>query len=348
MKSLIISCPKEDRKIIAAERYQSMIQQLKFSDIDAQSVVVHSKRQLLDSIRTFSPDIIFSAQDLLISDSDEKLRVHSFLDKMLIPYIGSTSEALALVISKSGLKSKWEADHISTPDFCVLHKKDWPEIINSKPVQSFDFPMILKPDSEGNSRGLDESSVVFSLESLKMKLQSLFEIYDSILVEQYLGGFPGMREFTVAMIGNGNQCLYMPAEITLKYKKKVRIITTQDKDNPLTIAMPVEDVDLRSRLVEFSKKAFLSSGVRDYSRCDIIMANNRLYAIEVNGQPMVPDKWFEMCAKGSGLETDQYISAIFLAGIVRNLRSGVGGLSIPSPMKELLPPEIYDYLTDEN
>jgi hypothetical protein len=38
---------------------------------------------------------------------------------------------------------------------------------------------------------------------------------------------------------------------------------------------------------------------------------------------MVPDKWFEACARGVGLDKGQYLNAIFLSGIARNLREGM-------------------------
>ena len=67
------------------------------------------------------------------------------------------------------------------------------------------FPYILKPDMEGNSRGLDESSIVFNKTEMLAKTNELLKIYEGILVEEYLGDHPDLREFTVAMIGTRNR-----------------------------------------------------------------------------------------------------------------------------------------------
>jgi hypothetical protein len=77
----------------------------------------------------------------------------------------------------------------------------------------------------------------------------------------------------------------------------------------------------------------------------VLFANNDLNAIEINGQPMIPDKWFEVCCRGAGLDKDQYLNAIFLAGIVRNLQEGNSTLQIPEMMMNLLPKNIITELT---
>jgi hypothetical protein len=59
---------------------------------------------------------------------------------------------------------------------------------------------------------------------------------------------------------------------------------------------------------------------------------------------MIPDKWFEVCASGSGLDSAQYINAIFLAAIVRNSKQINTPLEIPSAMIHYLPEKIIDTL----
>jgi len=103
-------------------------------------------------------------------------------------------------------------------------------------------------------------------------MKKLLTAYPEILVEKYLGSITGVREFTVAMIGNGSDILIMPAGITLKIPKKVRIITTHDKDEHNTQAAPVSDLALRERIIRFAEMAFEVAGVHDYARCDLLLA----------------------------------------------------------------------------
>ena len=187
--------------------------------------------------------------------------------------------------------------------------------------------------------------IVFTRPALVRQVEELLGAYDEILVEQYLGRYTDIREFTIALIGSVDQAILMPCEIVLKTTKQYRIVTTRDKDEHHTRALPVNHLGLRGQaLIDFSRQAFSLAGVRDYSRCDVIFAGGQLYAIEINGQPMVPDKWFEACTRGVGLGGAVYLNAIFLAGICRNIREGRLRAGIPDDMRIVVPPGIYQLL----
>lgn len=319
------------------EHFSKLISALNQVGISSKYCLIQSNLDVQDFLQKETPDIVFCADMYVQKNGNEKINLHSFLDEMQVAYIGSTPSVLELVISKSKLKKRWQEYGVSTPPFFIIHKNDDKEPIF---LQATSFPYILKPDCEGNSRGLDESSIVFDLPALRKKTDELLEIFDSILMEKFLDTSAGIREFTVALIGNQNHRLLMPAEITLKHSKEIRIITTKDKDCHNTLATPITDQELREKLINFSAKAFDASGVRDYSRCDLILWNGQLFAIEINGQPMIPDKWFEMCARGSAMDNEQYIHAIFLAGIVRNIKQGKVNLEVPDRLIHNLPMEI--------
>jgi hypothetical protein len=102
---------------------------------------------------------------------------------------------------------------------------------------------------------------------------------------------------------------------------------------------------LKDKLKSLALKVFMTSEARDYSRCDILLHEGKLYAIEMNGQPMVPDRWFEACARDIGLDEVQYINAIALAGIASNAKTGHAYISMPREMSKLLPLAILERLT---
>jgi hypothetical protein len=61
---------------------------------------------------------------------------------------------------------------------------------------------------------------------------------------------------------------------------------------------------------------------------------------------MVLDMWFEACARGVGLDEVQYLNAIFLSRLARNLREGKLKKGIPSDLKKLIPVKLYEKLCD--
>jgi D-alanine-D-alanine ligase-like ATP-grasp enzyme len=321
-----------------------MVISLDSVDMGAKYYEVHSKEQLECLLIMERPDIVYCSDYYTKDEFINSVSIHSVLEELNVPFIGSTSATLEFVLSKSDLKFMWHLNKLSTPSFYLVHKLDTKVVGLEEISQATDYPYILKPNREGNSRGLDESSIVFDENSLKSKLDELLLSNKEVLVEKYFGNASDIREFTVAIIGNGSHKLLMPAEITLKQKRDLRIITTQDKDDHLTQATPVVDNVLNEKLIAFAEKAFEIAGVRDYSRCDVLLADGQLYAIEINGLPMIPDKWFEICASGVGLDSTQYINAIFLAGIVRNFREGKENLKVPLQMRQKIPTAILDVL----
>ena len=342
MKAIVLSCPEKNMSAAPSERFQNLIAALNEGGIVGSHHILHSRSQLLQILHAEQPDIVFSAAYHTRGDSDELLNIHRILEELEIPYVGSDPDTLELVLSKTKLKNRWKTEDVPTPDYFLVRRSEtWMRGLDRMPGVN-GFPYILKPDQEGNSRGLSEDSIVFDQPALESKLSGLLDRYDEILVERYLGTNLDIREFTVAMIGNGDQVLLMPVELVLLRERKLRIITTQDKNQNFTSATPVDDYGMKERLLRLADRAFRAAGVRDYARCDVISANGELFAIEINGQPMVPDEWFGACARGVGLDTAQYINAIFLAAIARNLKQGKSHLVIPLEMKKLLKRSSFD------
>ncbi|MFZ3070479.1 MAG: hypothetical protein WA110_05080 [Anaerolineaceae bacterium] len=337
MEVWIINRPKEDHAEADRLRFETMLTSLAHAGVTGRYFSIQMKKELTNTLQAEKPDLIYCANYYLYDENNELTSVHALLNQLNFPYIGSAPEKLELVLSKIALKEKWQRDNILTPRFFKIFERGSKVFGLEEAIQAKDFPYILKPDREGNSRGLSPDSVVFDQGALTRQSAKLLKKYKTILAEKYLGNAEKFHEYTVAMIGNGNNKFLMPAEIRLKQRKSVRIVTSQDKDDHLTRAIPVEDPLLFKKLTDFSRKAFESAGMRDYARCDLIMIDEWLYAIEINGLPMVPDEWFENCAKTCSLNEDQYLNAILLAGLVRCKKYLNKEISIPEKMKILLP-----------
>lgn len=276
--------------------------------------------QLADLVDRFSPDLVFSAPDHLENVAANpasggeataipRVNVHGWLEGQGIPYVGSPPEAIELALSKAALKGKWIRDGILTPGFISLDSAF--DLSSIDPGLLPAFPCIVKPSDSGNSRGITKDSVAFDRQGLEAAVANLGRAFGHILVEHYLGLYPDFREVTCACIGNGARRILMPAELVFLDPTEIRVITTADKDNNRTEARAISDPAFLESSRSFAAAALASAGVRDYSRCDMAFADGKFWAIEVNGQPMIPDPWFEACARGAGLVERQYILEIF-------------------------------------
>lgn len=301
-------------------RFEAVLTEAGFCVVQA---CAESVARLAFLIEDFKPDIVFSAPDHLppflasagTGSPPPAVNVHGWFEDKGIPYVGSPPDVIELALSKTALKKKWLKEGVATPAFISL---DSPEDLSSIERRELPpFPCIVKPSDSGNSRGITKDSVVFDSGSLEKAVAGLGRSFRRIVIEHYLGLYSDFREITCACIGNGGGRLIMPAELVFVEPSGIHVITTEDKDGHRTEARAVADLSLRDSAAAFAASAFASAGVRDYSRCDLAFAGGSFYAIEVNGQPMIPDPWFEACAAGAGLAERDYILAIMDAAMKR-------------------------------
>lgn len=345
LKALIIDKPenKAFHTNQAPGIFKPMITALRTGGVDATCIAPQDESDIVMAVEKGGTDIVFCAAYGIPTADGKMKNAHLILDELQVPYIGSPAEILDIAINKPKLKSIWHEAGIRTPGFQEFTCSKVDDFSSYSHLKK--YPYIIKPSNAGNSRGINQSSIVKDINALENKISELLPEFEDVIAEEYLGEYPDFQEVTVAWIGNDKAALIMPTEIHLSVKSPFPVISTQVKDGHLTHTSQVEDDTLWREIHEFARKAFAVAGVRDYARLDLIRADGKLHAIEINGQPMVPDRWFEACSRSVGLNQDQYINAIFLAGIIRNMRQGMGNIHVPYDMQRMLPKSIYQLLT---
>jgi D-alanine-D-alanine ligase len=326
------------------DRFETMADSLGAGGIKATHESIRTQEELRHIVCRDAPDMVFPSFFRLHADSEDVLYLREKLINDRVAWVGSRSETLELALSKPRIKALWRLYGISTPEWTVIRKNNDGSIEGLESIEGLRaFPYIVKPAHEGNSRGIDASWVVYSPIELYARATLIAEEYGEALIERFVGGKSDSREFTVALIGNGSNSIISAVEILKKHEGSL-IVTEADKKNHNTLAVPIEDARLRERIERLAKRVFVSADVRDYARCDILLHEGRLYALELNGQPMIPDLWFEACASAAGLDSMQYLNAIILAAIVGNARTGHAFIPIPRAMERVLPQLAYERL----
>jgi len=280
---------------------------------DVSSVVSENKPDLVLCGIDHLPDKI---GNVIISHN-----VHKWFESHNVNYVGSDPETIELALSKVALKRRWEEDGVRTPAFVFVDgsAQDYGPALE-KLISLNAFPYIVKPENLANSKGIEENNIVWNTDKLEHTLRGMHSQYrGDILVEHYLGAYPDVAEITCAMIQGAESMQCMPTRIGLAQPKRFHLITTGDKEGHRTCLSPLGQ-EMAASFVPFAQKAFESAGVRDYARGDFFFADGKLWAIEINGQPMIPDRWFEGAVQFAGLSEAQYLVGIVAAGY-RRLRS---------------------------
>jgi D-alanine-D-alanine ligase len=154
--------------------------------------------QLIEALATGRKwDLIFNICEGLYGDGRESV-VPAILDQYRIPYIFSGPVIMGLSLNKHLTRVAVEAAGVPLSPGYLISK---PEDIKGCKLQ---YPLFVKPVSEGTGKGITAKSLVKSAAELRTISEMLLrEFKQPALVEEYLPG----REFTVGIIGTADEAI---------------------------------------------------------------------------------------------------------------------------------------------
>lgn len=250
-------------------------------------------------------DIVFNIAEGLWGDSRES-QIPLFCEVLKIPYTHSGPTTHAIKLDKEFTKLIIKGAGITN-------------------VPGTDkFPLIVKPNKEGSSKGIMDDCVVRNKAELDKKVKEITKNFGpEILIEEYIEG----REFTVSVMGNRDIKVlpiveqkfdFLPkgmnkiASYELKWLYEDSLKDLRDAyDCPAKLDKRVE-----MEIERVSKEIYRLLDVRDCARIDYRLdKNNNLYFIEINTLPGInPDEsvisYFPIAAKAAGLSYTQMIGEI--------------------------------------
>jgi D-alanine-D-alanine ligase len=140
-------------------------------------------------------DLVFNIAEGLYGDGRESV-IPAILDQYKIPYVFSGPVIMGLSLNKHLTKVIVGAAGVPvSPGFLVSKIED---LDNCK----LEYPLFVKPVSEGTGKGITEKSLVRSHKELEKMVEWILERFNQpALVEEYLPG----REFTVGITGSGEE-----------------------------------------------------------------------------------------------------------------------------------------------
>jgi D-alanine-D-alanine ligase len=275
--------------------------------------VLDGSNQSLSSLTRCGADLVFNLTESFAGDDTMDMNVAAYLDLIEMPYTGAGPRGLFLGQEKSVAKKLFHFQGIRTPYFATSYKG---MLDHSDDIK---FPLIVKPTSEDGSIGIDSDSVVHTVKELMERIHYIHEEFDSpALIEEFIDG----REIYAAVLGNSIPEVLPLIELDLsKLPKGTPRVAGQDvkfeRDSEaykLTKSFPIEDMEeeLREKLSDTAKSAFLALKFRDYGRIDMRLNDKReVYVIEANPNPwLASSQEFAMAARKSGRSYTQLIAEI--------------------------------------
>jgi D-alanine-D-alanine ligase len=286
--------------------------------------LVEADLSSFEKLKNLGPDIVFNIAEGFFGESREA-QIPAMLDMLQIPYTGSDPLTLATCLDKARTKEILSYYDIPTAPFFIASEID--QIKNLK----LTFPLFVKPVWEGSSKGIFTSSFVNNTKELYEQVERIIAEYSQpALIEEFLSG----REFTVAILGNGDEAQVLPiVEIDYKdfpdgfipiYSYEAKWIL-DTKENPLDVfSCPAKlNPALETKVRQVALNAYKTLRCRDWSRIDIRMnADNVPNIIEINPLPgILPDpkenSCFPKAARTAGISYDEMLNRVLLAAARR-------------------------------
>ncbi|MDR3666855.1 MAG: D-alanine--D-alanine ligase [Ignavibacteriaceae bacterium] len=248
------------------------------------------------------------------------------LDMLQIPYTGSDPLTLATCLDKARTKEILFYHNIPTAPFLIANE------INQVNNINLTFPLFVKPVWEGSSKGIFTSCFVRNIKELKVQVDRIVTEYSQpALIEEFLSG----REFTIAILGNGDDAEVLPiVEINYNdfpegfipvYSYEAKWIL-DTKENPLDVfSCPAKlSHDIETKIKQVALNAYKTLRCRDWSRIDVRMnADNVPNIIEINPLPgILPDPKENSCypkaARTAGISYDEMLNRVLFAAARRH------------------------------
>ncbi len=271
-------------------------------------------------LEAFGPDLIFNTAEGRRGRFREAF-FPALFDELGMPYTGSDAYALAVTLDKQLTKLVLAQHGIETPRWQYV------EDPRQLQVNALRYPVIVKPNFEGSSKGITQESVIEDPLRLHDAVAAALARYPAgLLVEEFIvgrdvtvpflekaaperGGVLQAVEYVVdgAIAGERRHVIY-------DYELKTRL------DRAVTVRAPAKLARAqKERVQEQAATLIRVLDVRDLGRIDFRVGDDgRVYFLEINALPSLePGAGIYAAAALEGLHADAVLGAVIQSAVDR-------------------------------
>lgn len=281
------------------------------------TILLEADAALPQKLMQEKPDLVFNIAEGGGGRAREA-QVPALLELLKIPYTGSDATALCVSLDKSLTKRVLASFRIPTPRFRLYSQHTPVRATNLR------FPLIVKPNAEGSSKGIADVCIAENSSELKKLVQANIDLYGGdVLVEEFIPG----REFTVGLLGNGATLRVFPPMEIVYHRSPIRgynvynYTVKQEYQSFVSYQCPAQiSKQMEQEMIRLSETIFCALGCRDFARIDFRADDaGKLYFIEINPLPGLAPHYsdFPMLAEFCGVSHESLVCEVLRAGAER-------------------------------
>lgn len=265
------------------ERIANSIKALKHTVIPVE--VTGKPNDVVERILNSEPDLIFNVAEGTVGSSREAF-YPSLYEQLNIPFTGGNASLLHMNLDKHLAKTILASKGIRVPKgiYISSEKQQLPKDLR--------YPLMIKPNSEGSSKGITQNSVVENLDEAKKIIKQLLLKYpQGLVIEEFIPG----KELSVPFLESFPGKFLSIVEHTFDLKKLGVKYNIYDYDmkqggessKAVGVVCPAVLTDKEQRAVlKMAKQVFEVMPCPDMGRVDIRLHDNgEPYFIELNPLP---------------------------------------------------------------
>ncbi|MBI2895480.1 MAG: ATP-grasp domain-containing protein [Deltaproteobacteria bacterium] len=239
--------------------------------------------RLVARLEALQPDLVFNTAEGQRGRTREAF-CPAVLEEMGIPYTCSDPYVLTLTLDKALTKRVVMGHGVVVPRGIFVTEA----ALAGGILDDFPLPAIVKPNYEGSSIGIDDTSVATTAEELAEIVSARLRQFPAgLLVEELIAG----RDVSVAQLDGVGDGLLPPTEIIYsRPASRWNIYDFRSKNEDfasVSVRCPADVTEEQlGTMHRWARRVVDSVGCRDVSRVDFRVANDgRVYFIEVNALP---------------------------------------------------------------
>ena len=276
--------------------------------------------RLVARLEALNPDLIFNTAVGRGGKSREAFYPGLF-EQLGMPYTGSDAYTCTLTTDKRLTKMLVAASGVPTPRWVFVesvHNWTQPDLI---------YPVIIKPNYEGSSIGIDQQSIVEAPDKLLKRVTGLLIRYPAgVLIEEFIEG----KDVIVPFLEKASRKtggILAPGEyrfdpsVVLDHKHVIYDYRLQQLPDAVTVKVPAAlSSKTAKHILRLSQTVCKVLDIRDLARLDYrLTSTDQVYFIEANALPSLePGATVHASAALAGLATmEAVLDAVIKSAVAR-------------------------------
>lgn len=231
--------------------------------------------------------------------------VHSQLDSLFVPHIGTRHEELSTLADRGRVFSRLAELGLNVPRHAVVHThENTPEKAFSL-FRTFPQPSILRRVKYETLR----ATLAEHFHAFEWGLETLGKD-SSVLVEEFILG----RQVSVGIVDNlRNSRHYITLPLEIIHKKSRGLISDEDASQPYLYEAPARvSAPERRQITDIAVAAYTELKLRDYAMINLVVGRHRVFVVGIDALPDLSElSCFSKALEASGVSINELSTHMF-------------------------------------